>query len=666
MLLLYYYYLEKDFRQNYKDVTASFSALQQGILQSALFAYYDQDTLAADRKHIKDQVRHLQQSTMLKEGLYAPLKKEIALLEQEIDQYIELVENYLMINAGIKNSYVFLSTHKSKVHNFFPVNSMSVRTIHTMVDEIMQARRMLDKSYMQNFSNNIEILKRGKYNEKQQRFITMFITHTNFMHTNYQNYIDTFSKIINTPLRTHLESTKMSFVKLSKEDLTFLNRLAMIFFVLILIALVIIIALLMLVQKDNKELLKIEQQLRYSLRHDALTTLYNRNCYEEDLTTLQQPAVLLLNISGFKLINDFYGSERGDNILKKVAHLLQEYVESRAMKCYRIGGDEFAILFVNRDSASIETAADEINGKLTNTTYSVDDFELNIRFNIAISTHLPLLETADMALKQLKNQPVGHFIHYAPSLNVEKQIRQNIEMTQIMRSALKDDRIYPFYQPIIDLETREIVKYEALVRLELENGEILTPYHFLSIAQHTPLYREISRTVINKSIHYFADKPYRFSINLSMPDLEDEDIVNTLLGQLSVNPDAAARLDIELLESHDLSDITKVKNFITKIRSYGCRISIDDFGSGYSNFSYLGDLDIDTVKIDGSLIKEITDNPQHLETVKAIMSLVNSLRIESVAEFVQDERSAKLLHGLGVTYAQGFYFGKPNAEIITL
>lgn len=670
-VLLYYYYLEKDFSQNYKKMSASFSALQQnqerityGILQSALFAYYNQDSLAADRQNLKEEIEKLKKNDMLQEELYGPLKEELVSLEKEIADYIAQVENYLIINAGIKNSYVFLSTHESRAHNFFPAASKPVQTIHTMVDEIMQARRMLDNSYMRNFSDNIERLKHGTYNEEQQKFITMFLSHANFMNANYQNYINTFSNIINTPLRAHLESVKLNFIELSEKDLVFLNHLALVLFILIFLALVMIMGLLMLVQNENEKLLKVEQKLQYSLHHDALTGLYNRHSYEEDFVKLRQPSLLLLNISGFKLINDFYGSERGDDILKKVALIFREYVQSRSMKCYRIAGDEFAILFDNTDSTSIETSANEINRLITDTTYSIDDFELSLDINMAISTQLPLLETADMGLKQLKNQPTGHLIYYTPSLNVEKQIQHNIEMTQIIRDASKHDRIYPFYQPIIDLKTRAIVKYEALVRLELENGEILTPYHFLSIAQQTPLYREISRTVINKSLHYFADKPYRFSINLSMLDLEDDDIVNTLLGQLSVIPDVASRLDIELLESHNLSDINKVKHFIVKIRSFGCRISIDDFGSGYSNFSYLADLDVDSVKIDGSLIKGITTNPQHFETVKAIMGLVNSLGIESIAEFVQDEHSARLLQGLGVTCAQGFYFGKPQAIIV--
>ncbi len=673
LMLVNYYHLEKEFRQEYKEMTASFSALQQGqervtygVLQSALFAYYDQDTIATDRSALKSQVILLQKNSIFDNELYTPLKKTLDSLEKKVDGYIVLVEDYLIINAGIKNSYVFISTYESKAHEVFPLDSQEVQTIHTMVDGIMQAKRMLDNSYMQDFSKSIELLRAGQYTQQQQEFIKMFITHADFMNSNYQDYIDTFSTIIESDLRIHLKSIKEEFLRLSQKDLIFINRLALLLFIIIFLALATIIALLFNVQKENRNLLLTKKQLRYALRHDSLTGLYNRNCYEEDLITLRRPSILLLNIGGFKLINDFYGSQRGDDILRRVAALLHDYMQERATKCYRIGGDEFAILFDNTPKSEIEQVANDLDPLITNTSYEMHDLELTIDINMATSETLPLLETADMALKQLKSQPTGHLIDYTPTFNVEQQIQQNIEMTQIIRDALKHDRVYPYYQPIIDLETREIVKYEALVRLELEDGNILTPYHFLSIAQQTALYREISRTVINKSLHYFADKPFRFAINLSMRDLEDDDIINTLLGQLSVIPEVAARMDIELLESHDLSDIVKVKEFIAKIRSFGCKISIDDFGSGYANFSYLAELDVDTVKIDGSLIKEITTNKQHLETVKAIMKLVNSLGIESVAEFVQDEDSAQLLQSLGVTCAQGFYFGKPDATVVEL
>ena len=186
------------------------------------------------------------------------------------------------------------------------------------------------------------------------------------------------------------------------------------------------------------------------------------------------------------------------------------------------------------------------------------------------------------------------------------------------------------------------------------------------MAHNTSLYYQITRMIICKSLEYFADKPHRFSVNLGMQDLEDEKIVTMITQELSRHgTNVTSRLDIELLESENFSNKNRVKAFIDDIKSFGCRIAIDDFGSGFSNFTHLSEFDIDIVKIDGSLIREITTNEQHYKTVKAIMGLISELGVESVAEYVQDEPSAKLLSELGVTQAQGYYFGKPEEKILS-
>ncbi len=351
-----------------------------------------------------------------------------------------------------------------------------------------------------------------------------------------------------------------------------------------------------------------------------------------------------------------------------MAQLLMNKFSNKPEQCYRIGEDEFAVVFPgeHNNKEYIDQVAHKIDILLTNRTYDIGNINYTIRISMAVSNQSPLLETADMALKQLKNSPTTNLLHYSGSLDVRKQIAANIEITQILNEALSENRIIPYFQPIINLKTREIVKYESLVRLQLKDGTLISPIKFLPIAQKTPLYHEITRVMINKTISYFANKDYRFSINFSMADLEDNEIITILLAQFTACPDVASRLDIELLESEMLSNIDTVKNFISELKKLGCGIAIDDFGSDYSNFTNLTDLDLDIIKIDGSLIKNITTSTRHYKTVTAIMGLVNELGIESIAEFVQDEDSAQLLEKLGVTHAQGYFFGKPDREIIEL
>ena len=673
-MLVYYYHIEKDFRKNYKTISTHFNTLQKqqekisyGVLQSSLFAYYNQDSIAKDRNRIIDGVNTLSQHPLLKEKKhYLPLKKAINQLEKEIKSYVELIEHYLMINAGIKNSMVFLSTHEVKSLEFFDPASESIRTLHDIIDSVMQAKRMLDGSYLKKISRLIKEIENDSYNKEQLDYVTKLLVHIRYLENKYPLYIETFSKIMDSPLRNDLQKTQQQFEFLAEDDLTYLNTLATSLFILILMAILAITILLYRLQKENIKLINVHNKLQFTLQHDALTGLFNRISYEQSVSQLKSPKVLLLNISRFKLINDFYGVDSGDQLLIKVSTLLRNNIQHEVGICYRISGDEFAIVFEAQSSQSIEMIAHEISELLTNRKYKLTDVEQTISINMAISDTKPLLETADMALKQLKLRPVGNLIHYSKELDVKEKIRSNIEITQILHDALNENRVIPYYQPIIDLKTREIVKYEALVRLKLKDGKILNPIQFLPIAQQTPLYHEITRVMISKTISYFSDKPYRFSINFGMSDLEDDEIINTLRGHFTAYPEVAMRMDIELLESEKLTDLNKVKNFIHELKKMGCGISIDDFGSGYSNFTNLTELRLDSVKIDGSLIKEINHSDEHYKSVRAIMGLINEMEVESIAEFVQDEASAEKLSELGVTHAQGYYFGKPEEFIVDL
>ncbi len=674
-MLFYYYSVENEFRDNYKTINNVFNSLQKdqerisyGILQSALFSYYNQDEIARDRQHLLNTVKQLSSHPLLKTSHYQPLKIQSDKLQVQVSEYVDLIEYYLMLNAGIKNSSVFLSSQELKIKQYFSLDSEAGRLLHDIIADIIKVRRMLDITFLVPISAQIKQLQQQSFKGEKHQFVQSILSHAQFLEHNYPQYIKTFYMIMNSPLRKDLENAQQLYSQLEKDDQQYLNTLAISLFALIMMAVITISYLLITLQKENRKLLKLHNKLEYNIRHDSLTQLLNRHSFEKNINQLDQPAILLINISDFKLINDVYGTDNGDRILIKVAQLLMSKFSNKPEQCYRIGGDEFAVVFPgeHNNKEYINQIADEIDILLTNRTYDIANINYSIRISMAVSNQSPLLETADMALKQLKNRPTTNLLHYSSRLDVRKQIEANIEMTQILNEALSENRIIPYFQPIIDLKTREIVKYESLVRLQLKDGTLMPPIKFLPIAQQTPLYHEITRVMIHKTISYFADKDYRFSINFSMADLEDNEIITILMAQFTAYPDVASRLDIELLESEMLSNIDTVKNFIAELKKLGCGIAIDDFGSGYSNFTNLTDLDLDIIKIDGSLIKNITTSTRHYKTVTAIMGLVNELGIESIAEFVQDEDSAQLLEKLGVTHAQGYFFGKPDREIIEL
>jgi len=674
VMLSQYYFLEKDFRQDYKSASILFNDLQKdyerlsyGILQSTLFAYYNQDRIAKERNHFKLTAEQLSQHPLFKKAHYQPFKKNIKQLQAEIIAYIEKIEHFLMLNGGIKNSSVFLSHYEQELHILFSDPEVT-HTVHAVINGFLQTKRMLDIEYIREVSLLINKIKEDSYNKEQQRYIDTLLIHSNFLNTNYPLYIEIFSSIMDSPLRSQLEKTQQEFDRIVQVDFTFLNTLAISLFGLLSLATLSISFLLFYSQNSNKKLMILHDKLNFTLLHDNLTGLLNRHSYDNFIQQEQQPVVLLVNISQFKLINDFYGNENADHFLIKFSQRLKDFFAHKPVNCYRISGDEFAVVFSlkNFSHEEIELNAHKLNTQLTEERYQIANIQHTVSINIAISKYKPLLETADMALKQLKQKPTVNILHYSQEYNIKETIRNNIEMTQILHDAINNNRIIPYFQPIIDLKTREIVKYEALVRLQLEDGSILSPVKFLPIAQKTPLYYEITRIMIAKTISYFADKPYRFSINYSMSDFEDEEIINTLMGHYATYPDVFPRMDVEILESEMLTNMDRVKYVISELKKLGCRISIDDFGSGYANFFNLIELDLDILKIDGSLIKGINNSSEHYKTVKAIMGLVNEMGIDSIAEFVQDEASAQLLEKMGVTHAQGYYFGKPDADIIEL
>ena len=229
-----------------------------------------------------------------------------------------------------------------------------------------------------------------------------------------------------------------------------------------------------------------------------------------------------------------------------------------------------------------------------------------------------------------------------------------------IKSAVQNDRIVPFFQPIINLNTSKIEKYEALVRLKLKDGTFLPPCKFLDIAKKSSYYRYITQTMIEKTLKIAQEFPqYRFSINISMIDILDAKLTHMLFETLDTNTDVAKRIDFELLESENLQNLEIVQEFINKLHIFGSKILIDDFGAGYSNFSYFSSLDIDIIKIDGSIVKEIETDNKKLHMLTSIHKFSNGMNMKNVAEYVETKEVAQLLKKVGVEYAQGFYFGQP-------
>ncbi len=408
------------------------------------------------------------------------------------------------------------------------------------------------------------------------------------------------------------------------------------------------------------------QELKYSLITDRLTQLPNRLKLLEDVKLHDKSPykhLAILNIDRFKEINDFYGHKIGDKILEQTASIIKEVCKCPDSTIYKLPSDEYAIF--STGDMSTDQFYININKSIRSileTKYEVNDNTIFITISCGIASNINSIVTkADMALQIAKNDKRS-VITYDDSLDTSEIINQNIQGIALLKDAIKNDNITPYFQPIYNVKTAQIEKYESLARIILDDGEVIAPYRFLDIAIKSKLYPSITRNIIRKSFEFFRDKDYDFSINISI-----NDVVNTKTSDFIIKSledfEKPQKVVFEILESDKIGNYQEMKEFITKVKKFGCKIAIDDFGSGYSNFSHILELDIDYIKIDASLVKKVATDANAKKITRTIIKFASSLEIETIAEFVEDKKSLEILEKMGVDYVQGYYIGKPESGL---
>ena len=403
------------------------------------------------------------------------------------------------------------------------------------------------------------------------------------------------------------------------------------------------------------------KELRHQLYTNALTGLPNRRSLLHDINYYENGALLIINIDDFKEINDFFGHSVGDNILISFAQKLSEIItKEHESTLVHLAGDEFALFFLQKPAK--KEFINFINSLLKNIEkiiFTHENNELTIRVTIGATYQaIEALEKADIALKSAKKQGKD-FLIYDETLNVEQQYKNNMEWTKKLNWAIENDKIQPFFQPIYDNKTNRIVSAECLIRLLDKDNKIISPYYFLTIAKKSKLYSKLTKIMIQKSCQYFEHLDCDFSINLSVEDILDIDIVNYISKSI-LQYNVANKIILELLETEEIENYEEVSSFIFEMKSLGCRIAIDDFGSGYSNFEYLLKLNIDYIKIDGSLIKNLETDKNTLIVVETIVDFAQKLNIKVIAEYVHNEGVYNKVKELGIDRSQGFYLAEPK------
>ena len=398
------------------------------------------------------------------------------------------------------------------------------------------------------------------------------------------------------------------------------------------------------------------QELFHQFYTDALTKLPNRNKLQIQMAKNDFTALVLFNINDFKEVNDFFGIQTADQILIHVARWLSQ----KNLNIYRIGGDEFVALIYERvNPTTLRHQIQTLIDFLQEESFVIGEETVHISVTVGISFGcVNALTHADIALHKAREEKIA-ISFYDETEKIEERYKTNIAMSTAIRNALLDRRIICHYQPIVDLHTGRIEKYETLVRMVKENGDIVPPLEFLSIAKKTKLYPHITQEVVWQACNLFANRTEMFSINLSVSDISEPQTVTMIIKTLMATQ-TANRVIFEILETEGIEVYTPIIDFIDRTRQLGAKIAIDDFGTGYSNFENILRLNVDYIKIDGSLIKGIPSNPRQKIVVETIVHFARQIGAKTVAEFVSSEEIFEDVKQMDIDYGQGFFLGKPG------
>lgn len=425
-----------------------------------------------------------------------------------------------------------------------------------------------------------------------------------------------------------------------------------------------------------KSIEKYNTQLIDQIFTDSLTRLPNRDKLISDLekNMFAKPLLFIINIDGFQEINDFYGNEIGDYVLIAISRRLLECNLEYKYTLYKMQSDEYVFIIENFQALNLNNAihdivTNHIVKKITVIPIVVDDLEIHIRISIGIADsttiinkQIELLQHGNMALKKAKRMK-RRYIIYDESFQLKKQYESNILKANLLKWALNHNCIVPYYQPIVNNQTGKIEKYECLCRLINREGEVISPFHFLEVAKQTGYYPLLTKEIVTKSFMLFNNYDYEFSINLSVLDICDPDTIKFIKDMLISYKNISRNVVFEIIESEGIENYNEIKTFIDLVKDLGCKIAIDDFGSGYSNFENVLKLNIDYLKIDSTLIKNIDNNTDLQIVTRTIVNFSRELNIQTIAEYVHSEQVLAKVKELMIDFSQGYYLGEPKNDL---
>ncbi|NLC27715.1 MAG: GGDEF domain-containing response regulator [Campylobacteraceae bacterium] len=425
------------------------------------------------------------------------------------------------------------------------------------------------------------------------------------------------------------------------------------------------------VKSKTEELEQNYKKLQDALSIDYVTGLPNQASLQEELSCLPKDSlitVIVLDIDYFSTFNEFLGYEESDKMLANIAVMLRKCLSDRA-KIFREGSDEFAVILPSCCMKNTLEAMEQLVSFFKETpVWQKDEEDLYVSFSSGVSScekPVMALLKAHAALHEIKEAGLsGQFRFYENNSSYSKNQKHNSLWIHKVRKALEQNKIIPYFQPIVSLKDKKIIKYECLARLEDFNGDVLLPMYFLESVKMCGLMNNLTRMLVKKAYDAFKHNNFSFSINLSTEDLIDSSFVDFLINRTKLSSMSPERVVLEILEDIILGDEQGFAvGSIKRLKEAGFKIAIDDFGTERSNFNRLEYISCDFIKIDGQFVRNIDAVKKSQDIVESIVKLAHGMGIEVVAEHITREEEEDVLKALGVDFGQGFLYGKPTSSL---
>jgi diguanylate cyclase (GGDEF)-like protein len=423
---------------------------------------------------------------------------------------------------------------------------------------------------------------------------------------------------------------------------------------------------------------KTEAELRYIADHDSLTGLLDRRRFRAELDQYVsfsaryggQGAVMVIDIDGLKAVNDSFGHHAGDSLIRQIAEIMRERVRTTDIVA-RLSGDEFAVLMPQTDTDGALQLGEDLRAQVAEAATLASDAE-SATISVGVTMFggerdigsEAVLVAADQAMYRAKEEGRNQIALFQDPDSPQRRGRGKQTTTARIRDALTHDRLSLHTQPIRSLASGGIERYELLLRMTGDNGELLPAASFIEAAERSGMVQELDRWVVARALELLtkrerAGQPVSLHVNLSGASLTDVSVIEFIERRLDEGDADPSRCTFEITETARVSDYQAAAGFADRLTEFGCQVAIDDYGAGFGSFHYLKSIPFDVIKIDGAFIRDMPRSDADQLTVQAIVQIARGLGKTTIAEYVQDDATTQMLREYGVDMAQGFHLGRP-------